>query len=214
MSLLRQEKHLYYNWLYNNVRYSSRTIFQRRLFLGKKRKRIIRRYTTFCVVRVAYSNSIPDFYCPTFIVSGASMDPTFETGDYLIVDQITPRYFKELKRKEVVVFHYPLDTTRSFIKRIIGLPGETVEIRSGVVTIKNEENSDGLTLSEPYVLYQRDVTMTTILKENEYFVMGDNREGSLDSRIWGPLEKKYIIGRPIFRLFPFQKFNIIFLEYE
>ena len=154
------------------------------------------------------------FIAQPFIVSGASMDPTFETGDYLIVDQITPRYFKELKRKEVVVFHYPLDTTRSFIKRIIGLPGETVEIRSGVVTIKNEENSDGLTLSEPYVLYQRDVTMTTILKENEYFVMGDNREGSLDSRIWGPLEKKYIIGRPIFRLFPFQKFNIIFLEYE
>ena len=153
------------------------------------------------------------FIAQPFVVSGGSMGPAFETGDYLIVDQITPR-FKELKRGEVIVFHYPLDTSRSFIKRVIGLSGETVEIQSGVVTIKNEGYPDGFVLSEPYVLYQRDVTMTTVLKENEYFVMGDNRAGSLDSRIWGPLEERYVIGRPILRLFPFLKFSIIPLEYE
>lgn len=146
------------------------------------------------------------FIAQPFIVSGLSMDPTFKNGDYLIVDQITPR-LNGLERGNVIVFRYPLNESRSFIKRVIGLPGETLEIEEGIVTIKNSEHPEGFTLDEPYVLYQRNFTATLTLKDTEYFVMGDNRDGSLDSRIWGPLERRFIIGRPLFQLFPIADFG-------
>lgn len=136
-----------------------------------------------------------------FIVDGASMDPTFETGDYLIVDEITYR-FKTPERGSVLIFKYPRDPRKSFVKRVIGLPEETVSISSGQVTIRNTENPDGLVLDEPYVKFAKDETADYVLGPDEYFVMGDNRLGSADSRIWGPVPEANIIGRPIIRFLP------------
>ena len=136
-----------------------------------------------------------------FIVDGASMDPTFKTGQYLIVDEMTYR-FKEPERGSVVIFKYPRDPKKFFIKRIIGLPGETVVIRNGQVTIINDEFSQGLLLDEPYVKYQKKDNLSFTLVSGEYFVMGDNRLGSADSRLWGAITDRHIIGRPVVRFYP------------
>lgn len=137
-----------------------------------------------------------------FIVNGSSMDPTFESGDYLIVDELTYQ-FKEPERSSVVIFKFPLDPSKSYIKRIIGLPGETISIEKGWVTIFNKENPEGFTLDEPYVALQKTTDeIKVILDEGEYFVLGDNRAASADSRYWGTLPEKNIIGRPIIRFFP------------
>ncbi len=136
-----------------------------------------------------------------FIVNGASMDPTFESGDYLIVDELSYQ-FKNPERGSVVIFKYPIDPSKSFIKRIIGLPGETVSLKNGKVTIFNAENPEGFSFDEPYVRLKKSDNLSRTLGEGEYFVLGDNRAGSADSRIWGPLPKENIIGRPIIRFFP------------
>lgn len=136
-----------------------------------------------------------------FIVDGASMTPTFDTGDYLIVDEIT-YHFSTPERGSVLVFRYPLDPKKSFIKRVIGLPGETVSISGGKVKIINKDNPDGLELSEDYVKFAKNDTLSYTLNDREYFVMGDNRLGSADSRIWGPVPEDNIIGRPIIRIYP------------
>lgn len=136
-----------------------------------------------------------------FIVDGASMDPTFHTGQYLIVDELSYR-FKTPERGDVVVFKYPLNPRKSFIKRLIGFPSETVSIRDGVVTIVNEEYPDGLLLDEPYVKFTQEDSADYILGEGEYFVMGDNRAQSADSRAWGPITQEHVIGRPIIQAIP------------
>ncbi|MSR73310.1 signal peptidase I [Candidatus Parcubacteria bacterium] len=143
-----------------------------------------------------------------FVVSGASMDPTFETGEYLIVDQLTYN-FEAPKRESVIVFRYPNDTTKFFIKRIIGLPGETVEMHGTQVTIKNAENPKGIILNEKYVAVKNEKTdnFSVTLDSDEYFVMGDNRNGSSDSRIWGPVKMSLIMGRPAVRLLPLSRIS-------
>lgn len=143
------------------------------------------------------------FIAQPFIVSGASMAPTFDTGDYLIIDQITYK-FHEPQRKDVVVFRYPKNPEKFFIKRIIGLPGETIELTDTSTTIFNNEHPDGITLEEPYVLPKNaDVeSLTETLASDEYFVLGDNRDSSSDSRIWGALPAKHLVGRAYLRLLP------------
>jgi signal peptidase I len=141
------------------------------------------------------------FIAQPFVVDGASMDPTFEDGEYLIVDEFT-YHFHGPKRGSVLIFRYPKDPSKYFIKRVIGLPGETVKLNEGKVTIINEAKPEGFTFNEPYVRYGRQDTATYVLGEGEYFVMGDNRAGSADSRFWGPVPEGNIIGRPIFRLWP------------
>lgn len=145
------------------------------------------------------------FVANPFIVSGASMTPTFEDGDYLIVDQLSYR-FDEPRRGEVVVFKYPRDPSKYFIKRIIGLPGETVSINKGIVTITNETTKT--TLIEPYVIYKSGGNGTYSLGEHEYFVMGDNRPASSDSRVWGALPEENITGRALLRLYPPSDFGV------
>ena len=137
-----------------------------------------------------------------FIVSGASMEHTFQNSEYLIVDQVTYR-FDEPARGDVIIFKYPRDHTKYFIKRIIGLPGDTISIRDQSVTIVNREHPDGFTLEEPYanIGTKRDSLIQT-LGPDEYFVMGDNRDHSSDSRIWGVLHHDEIVGRALLRLFP------------
>lgn len=145
-----------------------------------------------------------------FIVSGASMDPTFVDGQYLIVDQLTYE-LSSPERGDVIIFKYPNDTTKFFIKRVIGLPNETVRINGKKVSIINTEHPEGIVLNEQYISPQNekldDYSIT--LGTGEYFVMGDNRLGSLDSRAWGPVPEKLITGRPVLRLLPFNTSGIL-----
>jgi len=148
------------------------------------------------------------FIAQPFIVNGASMQPTFATGEYLIVDQLSYK-FSAPERGSVIIFKYPQDKSKYFIKRIIGLPGETVSIKGNAVTIKNTDNPHGFTLDEPYIIPTSEDNLDYTLGTGEYFVMGDNRIGSSDSRIWGPLNEELIIGRPIIRLLPFEKVSFL-----
>jgi signal peptidase I len=174
----------------------------------KKQGSFFMEIVKFTIIAVIIVVPFRLFIAQPFIVSGASMDPTFENGEYLIVDQITYRLEKP-QRESIIIFKYPKDTSKFFIKRIIGLPGETVEISGTKVKIKNNKHPEGIILDEPYVAinHEKQDKMTVILKDNEYFVMGDNRIGSSDSRIWGPVDEKLITGRPILRLLPLKKID-------
>lgn len=142
------------------------------------------------------------FIAQPFIVSGASMESTFHNNEYLIVDQLT-YHLREPERGEVIILRFPNDHSKFFIKRIIGLPGETVEIEGSRVTIKNDEDTDGFVLSEPYIASMTGPNhQIKKLGADEYFVMGDNRDHSSDSRAWGALKREEIIGRAWIRLLP------------
>ncbi len=152
---------------------------------------------------------IRHFIFQPFIVRGQSMEPNFEHGNYLLVDQISYR-FRSPQRGEVVVFRFPPNPSLRYIKRIIGLPGETVDIADGKITIY-KENSGAKILDETSYLFPDVITggeVRITLDENEYFVLGDNRLGTLsyDSRRWGFLSQEYIIGRVFFRAWPFTVF--------
>ncbi len=164
-------------------------------------KKILSEILQFILIAVFIVLPIRLFIAQPFVVSGQSMYPTFHDGDYLIVDQIT-YYLEDPERGSVAIFKYPYDTSKYFIKRIIGLPGETVVITNGVVTILNEEHPDGFTLDNSFVTEPQVDNLSTTLEEDEYFVMGDNRANSSDSRVWGALKKEYIVGRPFVRLLP------------
>jgi signal peptidase I len=166
-----------------------------------KKKSFVREFVEFALIALLIVVPFRIYIAQPFIVNGLSMDPTFKNGEYLIVDQLSYR-FKTPERGSVIIFKYPLDTSKYFIKRVIGLPGETVLIKKGVVTIKNSAHPNGFTLDEPYIKLPKQDDFTTTLDSGNYFVMGDNRFGSADSRLWGSLPSSDIIGRPVVRLFP------------
>ena len=122
----------------------------------------------------------------------------------LSVDEISYR-FNDPKRGDVIVLRYPNDTKKFFIKRIVGLPGETLTLKNGVLTITTEKSSEPFILDEPYITFSktdgRDDAVIVLEKE-KYFVMGDNRASSSDSRDWGDLSRDLIVGRAVLRLFP------------
>ena len=150
------------------------------------------------------------FLIKPFYVNGASMEPTYYNREYLIIDELSYR-FNPPERGEVVVFRYPLDESQFFIKRIIGLPGERIAVRDGAVTVYREAFPDGVALAEPYLAEgtvtagEADIT----LGDGEYFVMGDNRSASLDSRRFGPLPLRDIIGRAWLRGWPFDRLGVL-----
>ncbi len=148
------------------------------------------------------------FLVQPFIVKGESMVPNFYDKEYLIIDELSYRFHPPV-RGEIVVFRYPEDPSQSFIKRVIGLPGETVEVASGRVKIYNDEQPNGFVLDEESYLGEQATmgTRTLTLQEDEYFVLGDNRGGSLDSRFFGPVKKSLIIGRVWVRGFPFDRWK-------
>lgn len=137
-------------------------------------------FIKFTLIAVLIVVPIRFWIAQPFIVSGASMEPTFRNGDYLIVDELSYR-FNEPQKNDVIIFRYPLDPSKYFIKRIEGLPGEKIENNGKEI----------------------------ILKADEYFVMGDNRGASSDSRIWGPLKENFIVGRALIRLWPFNKLGVL-----
>ena len=158
----------------------------------------------FFILAVVIVAPIRFFVAQPFIVQGNSMDPTFADGQYLIVDEITYR-FDEPKRGDVIVLRYPKNPKNFFIKRIIGLPKDTLTIKNGVVSITTEKSSESFILDEPYITFSKtdgNDDKTVALKESEYFVMGDNRANSSDSRTWGVLPEDLITGRAILRLLP------------
>jgi len=143
------------------------------------------------------------FLFQPFFVKGQSMEPNFENSDYLIIDEISYRLGSP-QRGEVVVFKYPQNPSQRYIKRIVGLPGETVEIEDGKVIIFNQVGSQILDESDYLpASCQTPGDARVSLNEDEYFVLGDNRASSADSRSWGPLPKENIIGRVLFRAWPF-----------
>lgn len=155
----------------------------------------------FAIIACIIVIPIRMFVAQPFLVNGSSMVPTFHNGDYLIIDELTYR-FNDPKRGDVVVFRYPFDPKRHFIKRIIGLPNETVIFKDGGVIIKNDTHPEGLPLSEPYISNPVVLNASYTLGPDEYFVMGDNRPASSDSRSWGSLKRELITGRTLVRLFP------------
>ncbi len=142
------------------------------------------------------------FLFQPFFVRGQSMDPNFENGDYLIIDEISYR-FRQPARGEVIVFKYPLDVSQRFIKRIIGLPGETVEIKDGKIAVSKDGQEEVLDESEYLADSLTGGDLKIILGEKEYFVLGDNRDFSYDSRKFGALPEEDIIGRVVLRAWPF-----------
>ncbi len=148
------------------------------------------------------------FIAQPFIVVGTSMYPTFSNGDYLIIDELSYR-FEKPQRGDIIVFRPPVDLKEHYIKRIVGLPGETVSVNGNTVTIKNAEHPNGFTLDEKYVSSERDGVNQVTLGPDEYYVMGDNRSVSSDSRVWGPLKASEISGRVLVRLFPFQSIGVL-----
>lgn len=160
------------------------------------------------IVAVVIVLPIRYFVIQPFFVLGASMEPTFQNGDYLIIDEISYR-LGEPERGNVIVFRYPNNPKQFYIKRIVGLPGEVVVINEQGVTIKNKENPDGLLLKEEYLREAHTYgNMSQTLAHDEYFVLGDNREASSDSRRWGALKKEFIVGKVFVRAYPFQNAEV------
>ncbi len=167
----------------------------------------------FAVIALIIVIPIRVFIAEPFVVSGSSMIPTFENADYLIVDKISYK-LSNPERDDVVVFRYPNDKKKFFIKRIIGLPNDIVDIKGSVVTITNKEYKDGLKLAEPYVKNFSNDNVHFELKGDEYFVMGDNRSGSSDSRYWGAVKREFITGRAFLRLLPINKIDVLPGDYK
>lgn len=165
------------------------------------------------------------FLFQPFFVQGSSMDPNFADGQYLVISEfgykqtkvgwgdtaIAVKPFKEIARQDVMVFRFPKNTEEFFIKRVIGLPGESIEIRKGKVLIFNKEFPEGFVLDESAYLSPAVLTQDMARVEigpDQYFAMGDNRMFSYDSRVFGPIDKDKIIGRVLLRAWPIERFSM------
>ena len=156
------------------------------------------------------------FIIQPFYVKGASMEPNFHDREYLIIDEISFR-FEKPERGQVLVFRYPQNPQEYFIKRLIALPGETIEFVDGKIRIYNRENPEGFILDESRYLSDSVKTYSNEEQKidigvNEYFVLGDNRYSSKDSRIFGPIDKSFVTGKVILRAWPFSRFK--FFSYD
>ncbi len=168
---------------------------------------------TYTILALGIALFIRFFVAAPYVVSGASMEPTFENWHYLIIDRVSYDIGSP-QRGDVIVFGLPSDTSRALIKRVIGLPGETV-VLSGpdpTVTIINKDHPTGFVLQEPYLdpqNYGGTTDMKVVLGPNQYFVLGDNRKVSADSRVWGILPRQDIVGRVFLRLYPLNDIGIL-----
>jgi len=161
------------------------------------------------VISLAIIVPVRYFLIQPFYVKGASMEPNFVDHEYLIIDEISYR-FNQPERGEIVVFRYPNDPRQYFIKRIIGLPGERVRVAGGKVWVFDAAHPEGMALDESEYLgtlmTQGDKDLT--LGDGEYFLMGDNRPASLDSRVFGAVPRAFIVGKVWLRGWPPEKFTV------
>jgi signal peptidase I len=161
------------------------------------------------VISLAIIIPVRYFLIQPFYVKGASMEPNFHDHEYLIIDEISYR-FGEPNRGDIVVFRYPNDPSQYFIKRIIGLPGDRVVISDGKVRLYDDQHPNGTTLDETsylgpiFTAGDKDIQ----LGSDEYFLLGDNRGASLDSRSFGPVAGSFIVGRVWVRGWPPEKFRV------
>ena len=167
------------------------------------------------IISAAIIIPIRYFLIQPFYVKGASMEPNYYDHEYLIIDEISYR-FNEPVRGEIVVFRYPLDQSQFFIKRVVGLPGEIVEVSDGKVTIYNIDNPEGIVLEEGYLNGEQTFGKKRVeLNADEYFVLGDNRDESLDSRRFGPIRDSDIVGKVWIRGLPLSRLAVFDLpEYN
>lgn len=175
---------------------------------AEKSESSFKEFVVFALLTIVIVLPIRLFVAQPFIVNGESMLPTFQNGQYLIVDELTYR-FRSPDRGEVIIFRFPNDPSKFFIKRVIGLPGETIELIENDVFITSTDGSTTILLEEEYIELQKNNDSVTILEDDEYFVMGDNRLASLDSRIWGPLGEDFVVGRALVRLLPFSEIGVL-----
>jgi len=176
--------------------------------MEEKEKGTFKDFLFITIISLLIVFIVRTFIAQPFVVSGASMEPTFHTGEYLIVDQLSYR-FHNPERGDVIVFKYPVIPSRFFIKRIIGLPGETIKVDGEEVFIKKPGEEEYKLLMEDYIEFPKNSFIEETLADDEYFVMGDNRLASLDSRVWGPLQEDFIIGKALVRLFPVNKIDFL-----
>lgn len=148
------------------------------------------------------------FLIQPFVVTGASMEPNFYDSEYLIIDEVTYR-LRDIQRGETVVFHPPNSPEQFYIKRVIGLPGETVQILDGKITIENEEYPNGVEIVEDYIEDYTNGQVRVTLGLDEYYLLGDNRDASLDSRRIGPVPAANIVGRVWLRGLPLDRMGTI-----
>jgi signal peptidase I len=145
------------------------------------------------------------FVVQAFRVQGTSMLPLLEDGERIVVNKFVYR-FRPIERGDVVVFWYPKDPSVSFIKRVVGLPGDTVELSKGVVHV------NGAPVAEPYIRRQfkdSDTYPPVQVSKGFYYVLGDHRNSSNDSRSWGEVPERYIYGKALFRFWPLSKMGLI-----
>ncbi len=157
------------------------------------------------VVAISLAIIIPVryFLLQPFYVKGASMEPNYEDHEYLLIDELSFR-FREPKRGEVVVFKYPNDPSQYFIKRVIGLPGDGVDVREDGVYVNGNKLDEGAYLSPTLAIGN---TASTVVPSGSYFLMGDNRPASLDSRVFGPVQRSFIVGKTWIRAWPFNRLS-------
>ena len=154
------------------------------------------------IIALAIALPLKWYIAQPYLVLGQSMDPNLHQNDYLIVNRLT-YYNNDPERGDVIVFEYPKDPSQRFIKRILALPGETIEFLDGTPVITGELGNQ-FELNEPYLTHGDALDLPpTILEDGEYFVAGDNRPKSSDSRLWGAVPRENIVGRAQLRLFPF-----------
>ena len=181
----------------------------------KKYLRLAWDFLAIIIVAALIVVPIRYFLFQPFIVKGESMVPNFHDKDYLIVDELSYRIWQP-QRGDVVILDFPLDESQKFIKRIIGLPGETVKIKNNIIKIFRDGQEMIIDEKQylPNVVTDGDIAVT--LGEDEYFVLGDNREFSFDSRRWFDLngkpitlKKSEIVGKAFIRLYPFSDISVI-----
>ena len=147
------------------------------------------------------------FIFKPFYVEGQSMEPTYLGSEYLIIDEISYR-FREPERGEVIVLRAPTVEKEYFLKRIIGLPGDHIWVENNKVIISNSQRPDRVLLEEKYLVEPTPGSANYTLGLDEYFVMGDNRDASFDSRRFGPIKRNGIIGRTWFRGWPLNRITL------
>lgn len=169
----------------------------------------LREIAEFALIVVLVVLPIRYFIAEPYIVTGVSMADTYATGHYLIINKFEHK-IGDIDRGDVLVFQSPVEKDKFYIKRVIGLPGETISIRDEQVYITTEASSnEELLLEEPYASSATYGTTRMDLADDEYFMMGDNRLESFDSRSWGALHESNIRGEPMIRLYPFGQIDVM-----